>query len=74
MIKKQVLSSIANSSMKDTGASTITDNSNQRSNMSTPRPWTPNSLIFVVDMSVLSTVTANKELLLVPIMTNFPHI
>jgi hypothetical protein len=65
-IKKQVLSSMANFSMKDAAALTITDNSNQQSNESTPRPWTPNSLIFVVDVSVLSIPTANKELLPAP--------
>jgi hypothetical protein len=70
-IEKQVLSSMANSLMKDAAASTITDD---QSNASTPRPWTPHLLIFVLDMSVLSTVTANKELLPAPIMTNFPHI
>ncbi len=53
-IKKQVLSSMANASMKDATASTITDDPNQQSNMSIPRPWTPNSLIFVVDVTVLS--------------------
>jgi hypothetical protein len=73
-IKKQVLSSMANSSMKDATASTVTDNLNQQSNASTPRTWIHNSLIFVVDLSVLSTMTANKELLPAPIMTNFPHI
>jgi hypothetical protein len=60
--------------MKDAAASTIMDDSNQQSNPSTSMPWTPNSLIFVVDVSMLSTVTANKELLPAPIMTNFPHI
>ncbi len=49
-IKKQVLSSMANSLMKDAAASTIIDN---HSNASTPRPRTPNLLIFVVDTSVL---------------------
>jgi hypothetical protein len=60
--------------MKDAAASTITDDQSKASNTSTPRPWTPNLLIFVVDVSVLSTATVNKELLLAPIMTNFPHI
>jgi hypothetical protein len=74
-IKKQVLSSIAHSLMKDAAASTtITDDQSKASNASTPRPWTPNLLIFVVDVSVLSTVTANKELLPATIMTNFPNI
>jgi hypothetical protein len=31
-------------------------------------------LFFVVDVSVFSTPTANRELLPAPIMTNFPHI
>ncbi len=73
-IKKQVLSSMASSSMKDAAASIITDNQSKASNRSTLRPWTPNLLIFIVDMSVLSTATGNKELFLAPIMTNFPHI
>jgi hypothetical protein len=73
-IKKQVLSSMASSSMKDAAASSITDDQSKASNASTPRPWTPNLLIFVVDVSVLLTATANKELLLAPITTNFPHI
>jgi hypothetical protein len=73
-IKKQVLSSIASFSMKDVAATTITDNQSKASNASIPRPQTPNLLIFVVDVSVLLTATANKELLLAPIMTNFPHI
>jgi hypothetical protein len=70
-INKQVLSSMANSLMKDASASIITDD---HSNASTPKPWTPNLLIFVVDVSVLLTLTGNKELLPAPIMTNFPHI
>jgi hypothetical protein len=37
-IKKQVLSSMANYLMKDAAASTITNNLNQQSNASTPRP------------------------------------
>ncbi len=57
--------------MKDAAASTITDN---HSNASTPRPQTPNLLIFAVDVSVFLTATVNKELLLAPIMTIFPHI
>jgi hypothetical protein len=65
---------MANSSIKDGASLTITDDSNQQSNKGTPRPWTSNSFIFVVDVSVLSTATANKELLPAPIMTNFPHI
>jgi hypothetical protein len=73
-IKKQVLSNMADSSMKDTAALTITDDFNRQSRESTPRPQTPTSLMFVVDMSVLSTATANKKLLPAPIMTNFPHI
>jgi hypothetical protein len=60
--------------MKYVAASTITDDQSKASNASTPKPWTPNLLIFVVDVSVLSTMTANKELLLAPIMTNFLHI
>jgi hypothetical protein len=58
-IKKQVLSSIASASslMKNVAASTITDDQSKASNESTLRPWTPNLLIFVVDMSVLSTTT-----------------
>jgi hypothetical protein len=73
-IKKQVLSSMASSLMKDAAASTITDDHSKASNLSTPRPWTPNVPIFVVDAFVLLTATANKELLPVPIMTNFSHI
>jgi hypothetical protein len=60
-ITKQVLSSMANSSMKDAAASTITDDSNQQSNKSSPRPWTSNCLIFVVDVSVLSTATFSRQ-------------
>ncbi len=62
-IKKQVLSSMASSLMKNAAASTITDDHSKASNASTPRPWTPNSLIFVVYVSMLLTATANKELL-----------
>jgi hypothetical protein len=47
-IKKQVLSSMANSSIKDGATLTITDDSNQRSNEGTPKPWTPNSLILLL--------------------------
>jgi hypothetical protein len=65
---------MASSLMKDAAASTITDDHSQAGNASTSRPWTPNLLIFVDDVSVLSTATANKELLLAPIMTNFPYI
>jgi hypothetical protein len=65
---------IASSLMKDAAASTIADDQPKASNVSTPRPWTPNLLVFVVVVSVLSTATANKELLPAPIMTNFPHI
>jgi hypothetical protein len=73
-IKKQVLSSMACSSMKDAAASTITDDQSKASNASTPGPRTPNLLVFVVDVFVLSTMTANKELLPAHIMTNCPHI
>jgi hypothetical protein len=73
-IKKQVLSSMTSSLMKDAAASTITDDQSKASNASTPRPWTLNLLIVFVDVSMLSTTTANKELLLAPIMANFSHI
>jgi hypothetical protein len=76
-ITKQVLSSLACSSTKDIAASTITDDSGggSRSTLSNKgRPWTPNSLIFVVDLAILLTLTSNKELLPTPIVTNFPHI
>jgi hypothetical protein len=73
-IKKQVLCNMASSLMKDEAATTITDDQSKASNVSTLRIRTPNLLIFVVDMSVLLTATANKELFPAPIMTNFPHI
>ena len=60
--------------MKYVAASTITDDQSKASNASTPRHWIPNLLSFVVDVSVLSAATANKELLLAPMPTNFPHI
>ena len=71
-IKKQVLSSMASSLMKDAAASTITDDQSKASNMSIPRPQTPNSLIFVVDVSVLLTTTTNKSFFQHPLRPTFP--
>jgi hypothetical protein len=75
-ITKQVLSSLANLSTRDTAVSSITNNSGGlRSTLSTTgRRCTPNSLIFVIDVAILLTSTSNKELLPAPIVTNFPHI
>jgi hypothetical protein len=37
-------------------------------------PHTPTSLIFVVNVAILSSLSSNKKLLPAPIVTNFPHI
>jgi hypothetical protein len=60
-IKKQILQSLAHSSANDSASLTITDNTNRRSNKSTPSPWTPNFLVFIVDVSMLFYCHCKQE-------------
>jgi hypothetical protein len=76
LARESVLASLCMREQKPDEALTITTNSSRPSDR--PRDSSPSKqakmTILVVDVSVLSSASHNKSILLAPIVTNFPHI
>jgi hypothetical protein len=76
LARESVLASLCVREQKPDEASTITTNSSRPSDCPCDSPPSKQAkmTILVVDVSVLSSASHNKSILLAPIVTNFPHI